>query len=221
MAKARKKISRKELKQPDEFLTVGRQVLAWVAQHRGLVIGACAGVLAVLAAAAGISLYRSAKLEQANAELAEATTVLRQGDLVDAARALREVAERWPGLLPGKLAAIAAAGAELRAGNAETAVLLYEKVLRNDGSLPDYARQEVLFGLGSAFLEVGRAKDAAQRLGEAAAIDGPYAPYALLAQAEALESLGRTEEADRIYDDLLKRFPDLPQRALIEGRKRA
>src|SRR5579884_3742438 len=159
----RVRISRKSLRQPDEFQTIAGSVLTWAEQHvRELLVAAgllvALGVVVVAAAR-----YRTSREAAAAAAFQGARALLEAGKLPEAEKAFAELRRDYGTTSFGRLAPLYQGHALARAGDHAGAATAYEEFLA--GAPPaDYLRQEALDALGHA-KEAGG--DAAGGLSEA------------------------------------------------------
>lgn len=209
------RIRRKDLKRPDEFLTLTSQALEWArTNQRTLVVAGIAAVLIVVGVTGFIALRR-ARQRDANADLARALGSYRETKPSDAAKQLSEVSQRWSSTAAGEFAALLAADAEVRAANPKAAIAGFESVLASP-DLPPYLRQQAMLGYGSALEQQGQAKEALSKYTEAAEADGPYKPQAMLAAARLHDQLGQHAEAVALYQKVQQDFPDVAKREGVE-----
>lgn len=210
------RLTHKQAKQPDEFITLSNQVLAWGRSHQQTVIWA--GIAAaVLVAALGITTaYRSAQRRDANADLARALAKVSSGDFVGATADLTAVAERWEGTAVGPLAGVMAANTALRAGDPDKAIATLGGL--ETASLPTFLQQQVLLAWGAALEAKQQWADAAAKYKDAAAIAGPYTGDAVVGEARAEEQAGDADKARALYRQAYEQFPDLPGRELLASK---
>lgn len=213
----RRRFRRKDLKRPDEFISHGWQFLTWAAENsRRLSWGLAAVAVVALLIAAAASI-RSARVRQANEDLGRALVEFRAGHYGPAATELAAVANRWKATAAGQLAALYAANADLKSDNIEAAIaLLQELVGRRDWA--PYLRQEALFDLGVALERKADSASAAARYQEAAAIDGPYAGPAVLAEARCRQSLGERDKVQALYQRYAHDFPDAAEAEVVAAK---
>src|SRR5579884_786164 len=182
----RVRISRKSLRQPDEFQTIAGSVLTWAEQHvRELLVAAgllvALGVVVVAAAR-----YRTSREAAAAAAFQGARALLEAGKLPEAEKAFAELR---------------------RAGDHAGAATAYEEFLA--GAPPaDYLRQEALDALGHAKEAGGDAAGALDAYTRAGALDGPFRSDALLGVGRLDEAAGRTADAQAVYRKLLAEAPN-------------
>jgi tetratricopeptide (TPR) repeat protein len=214
---ARRRFRRKDLKRPDEFVSRGRQVLEWSASNSRMLTWSIAGVAAVAVVVAGIGSVHSARIRQANEDLAHALVDFRAERYAQAATQLADVATRWQPTDAGRLAALYAANANLNADNIESATLLLQDVLKARPG-PLYIQQEALLDLGFALERKGDAAAAASRYSEAAALDGPYKATALFGEARCREQAGERDRARELYEQFAREFPEAPEKDIVAAK---
>lgn len=213
MAKTR--IRRKDLRKPDEFVNATRSALTWTTQHVQLAAGIGGALIVVLLVLALTSAFRSARMREANIELARAMGTLRASNLAAAKTELQGVAKRWESTPIAQLASVLAVNTEVRAGDADAAIAAIEPLVAPSNDLPPYLRQQLLATWGAALIAKGSWKEAAEKYAAAGQIDGPYTGDALLGEARAREKAGETDRAKELYRKLYEQFPDQPQREVI------
>jgi tetratricopeptide (TPR) repeat protein len=212
------KLSRRALREPDEFQAFTGQAFAWIQANQSAVVGGLSAIGAVLALVIGMGWYSSHQADTAAARLDAAQSLYRARKFADAATEFQAVAAAYPRTPAGHIAALYRAHALLQQPDAQGAVTAYTEYLA--GSPPtDYLRQEALTDLGRAQEAAGNASAALDAYRQAADIAGPFAAQAKLAQARLQEAAGNTTAATAIYTELAKSGdldPDTRQR--IAGR---
>jgi tetratricopeptide (TPR) repeat protein len=203
----RVRISRKSLRQPDEFQTIAGSVLTWAEQHvRELLVAAgllvALGVVVVAAAR-----YRTSREAAAAAAFQGARALLEAGKLPEAEKAFAELRRDYGTTSFGRLAPLYQGHALARAGDHAGAATAYEEFLA--GAPPaDYLRQEALDALGHAKEAGGDAAGALDAYTRAGALDGPFRSDALLGVGRLDEAAGRTADAQAVYRKLLAEAPN-------------
>jgi outer membrane protein assembly factor BamD (BamD/ComL family) len=213
----RTRFKRKDLKRPDEFVTHGFQVLNWLKQNVRLVSWAVGGAALAALLIAGFFSVRDARARQANDDLARALAELRDRHYAAAATQLADVANRWHSAQAGEIAGLYAANANLKADNIESAIVLLQEAL-NARDWPPYLHQQALLDLAFALEQKGDNETAAARYAEAAALDGPYTPMALLGEARVREQLGQKEPARALYERFAREFPQAPEAEVVAAK---
>lgn len=209
------RMSRKDLKQPDEFLTLSRQAVAWGREHQQVVIAAVVG-LAVLVAVLGLATaYRAAQRRDANADLAQALAKLSSSDFDGATTAFASVSDRWAGTTLAPVARLLAADSALRAGDVDGTLAVVETLQPVSSSLPPYLQQQLLVVWATALEAKQQWKDAAGKYKEASAIAGPYTGAAVVGEARSREQAGEADRSRELYRQAYEQFPELPGRELL------
>jgi len=213
----KKRLRRKDLKQPDEFQTFTRQTLEWAVEHPQVLTWTGIGIVLVLIAVGLTISFQNARGRDSNADLGRAMAILRGGDMAAATSELSQVARRWPSTPAGNMAAVLAINTELQRANYDSAILLIDEVL-DSANLPEYLRQELLFAWGYALQQKDTLDEAMGHYAAAADLDGPYKAPAMLAQARLLEQQGEVEQAHELYSSFTEKFPDLPDVDLVRSK---
>ena len=242
---AMKKLSKKELKQPDQFVgfwqLAGARVGRFAADNaKVLVISISA--LATLAvgtvvltyveegrgARASVALDRVQRIEAA--ELTASGTALTKNDAVPRFATEKERSEAALAALDEKLkpnrgplgpeAALVRGSLLLDLGRADEAQQVYEKTL--SGKLDDRLKFLAHEGLGYALEKKGKLSEAqatfAKLAGDAASLGGFYKDRARYHEARLVELQGNPTEAARIYHEVLDKNPTTSLREEISNR---
>lgn len=212
---AKARLRRKDIKRPDEFLTLTNRALQWAGEHQQWVIWGGAGLVAILVTVGIASAYRAARVRDANADLSRALTKLDSNDYAAAANELIDLSSRWQGTDVAPVAALLGANAAVRAGDADKAIAALSGLQEHAASLPSYLQQQLLVAWGAALEAKQQWLDAAAKYKDAAAVGGPYTGTAVLAEARSRERGGDSDRARELYRQAYDQFPDLPDRDLI------
>lgn len=212
------RLRRKDIKQPDEFITLTTQAATWAREHQTAAIGIGVGAVAILLTIGIATAYHGARVRDANADLARALTKLEANDFQAATTDLTEVSARWDGTAIAPLATLLAANAAVDAGNPDAAITELGKLQAQAASLPWYLQQQVLVAWGVALEAKHDWLDAAEKYKQAAALTGPYTGAAVLGEARTRELGGETDRARELYRQAYEQFPDLPQRDLVAAK---
>lgn len=211
-----RRIQRKDLKKPDDFVDVGARILGWVNDHRVTLGIALAGALVLLfGVMLVVHLRRSADVEAwrplldavpvralpAEASQANPLEMLGRQDpavWVDAQR-IRQVAESGEEEGPRLVAGLALAGELLAQGDGAAAEARYRAYLAADPRQDAAGRLVAQEGLGYALERQNKRTEAAQAFAAIAEIDqGAYKALALYHQGRLAALDGRADEARRL-----------------------
>ena len=214
---ARRRFRRKDLKRPDEFVSRGRELLTWAARNSRVLAWSAAAVAVVAVGILGFTSLRTARVRQANEDLSHALGEFRAEHYSQAATQLADVASRWGSTEAGQIATLYAANANLNADNFDSASVLLQDVLAGH-HWPPYLEQQALVDLGFALERKGDAATAAARYTEAAALEGPYKPAALLGAARCRESAGDKAQARELYERFTREFPEAADKDLVAAK---
>jgi tetratricopeptide (TPR) repeat protein len=204
------RLRRKDIKQPDEFITLTTQAAIWARGHQTAAIGIGVGAVAILLAIGIATAYHGARVRDANADLSRALTKLEANDF----QAATDRPDR--GLRPlGRdrdcpAATLLAANAAVDAGNPDAAIAELGKLQAQSGSLPWYLQQQTLVAWGVALEAKHEWLDAAEKYKQAAALTGPYTGAAVLGEARTRELGGETDRARELYRQAYEQFPRSP-----------
>lgn len=202
---ARRRIPRRELKKPDEFISTTGRVLRFLVEHRRKALYL---ILAIVAGVGGTFGYRYYERKQeAGAEIA-----LHQAlSLKDRADALREVVSRYEGRRAGEFARLYLAHELRNKGKFAEAAARYREVLERaqEGS---YERELARWGLAYSLEEQGELEEALFLYRALMEGDAVWLPReeAFLGAARIHENLGQRKKALKVYEALLKEYPFSP-----------
>jgi len=210
----RLKIRRKDLKQPDEFETLTGQVLAWVEDHRGIVVGIASALVALVLVMVVVGRVRASRNETAAVAFRSAHDQFEASKYAQAAEAFSDLARDYPSTPFGRLAGLYRGHALARQGDAAGAASAYADFLAATSS-DGYIRQEALTSLGRAREATSDTAGALDAYTQAAALEGPFRTDARLGTARMHEASGYAAEARAIYGELLTDTTDPDLRALL------
>jgi tetratricopeptide (TPR) repeat protein len=166
-----KGIRRKELKEPDEFLTLSKRFVDYAREHERKLTGAVLAVVGIGTLALGARWYRAWQFGKAEAAFGAARLELAAQRLPTAAEQFARVSADWPSSPYGKLALVYLGNCYAELGKDSEAREAYTKALANaDDPL---ARQIANYNLGILEAKAGDHAAAAKNLGAAAEAEGP------------------------------------------------
>jgi tetratricopeptide (TPR) repeat protein len=211
------RIRRKDLKQPDEFITITAKVLGWARSRQRTLAWVAAGLLGGLVALSTLMAIRQARTRDANADLAQALETYRAGASSEAANQLAALGSRWEGVPAASVARVMAASVELRNGNLDTALLQTQEALADTTAAP-YLRQQALMLRGAALEAKAQTAEALTTYDEATRVEGPYTAYALLSRARLLRAEAKEAESSRLVERVTSEFPEVAEREPVSVR---
>jgi tetratricopeptide (TPR) repeat protein len=209
----RHKISRKELKQPDEFQTVFETAALFFELHLTEVLLGAAALLVAVAIALSFFYYEAQRGRAASARFDQALSELQGGKYESAEKELSSLAADEPHRAVGRLANLYLANAYLaqkEPAKAREALLRYLA-----GADASVFRGAALDDLAVTYEELGDYKQAEATYRQASAIEGPEQARAELGMARMLQNQGKREEAVAVYRDFLAQHPYAPERTLV------
>ncbi len=204
------KLSRKELKQPDEFQSFFENARDFILENLNQVIMSVVIVLVAAAVALGTFAWERHRDALAAHQFYAAMTALGEKDYKQAEHGFTQLAEKQPGLEVGRLSRLYLGLAYLRQNDlkqARDALVAYvaqgHKQLFTNLALANLALVYERLG------EFGKAEHA---YSQAAATPGPEQTYAELGAARMLLKQGKKEQAVKAYQRFLTDYPFSPQR---------
>jgi tetratricopeptide (TPR) repeat protein len=209
----RHKISRKELKQPDEFQTVFETAALFFELHMTEVLLGAAALLVIVAIALSFFYYEAQRGHAASARFDQALSEIQGGKYDAGEKDLSSLAADEPHRAVGRLANLYLANAYLaqkEPAKAREALLRY--LAEDDASV---FRGAALDDLAVAYEELGDYKQAEATYRQASAIEGPEQARAELGMARMLQKQGKRGEAIAVYRDFLAQHPYAPEHTLV------
>lgn len=211
---AAKRISRKELKKPDELVTLTGRTIQWCIENKHLLLRGSAVLAVVILVAGAVFLYQEYQERQARLLYNDALDLETRAARGEGANAeasltkLEEVRRRYASTKVGPVALADLGNAYLKKGNFDEAISCYQ------GSLKGLDRQSSLYGLvletlGTAY-EAKGAWDGALETYERLAREGTpaYQTQAQLGLGRVYEAKGDRAKAMAHYEAYLKDNPD-------------
>jgi tetratricopeptide (TPR) repeat protein len=209
----RPKIRRKDLKQPDEFMTVAYTVEEFIAHHLNKVIGGA--VAAVVLAVALFLIYQHvvSVRQQAAQQFYDGFSALNSKDYAGAEQKLKAVIADHPSSDAARLARFYLGLAYFNSGDMAHARQSLEEYAQSAG--PPSLRGLALMDLGIVYEQTGQYDKAAQTYRRVAAMNDPQSNDASVGVARVLQLEGKRDAAISAYQDFLKVNPYAPQRDTV------
>jgi TolA-binding protein len=213
MATTRPKIRRKDLKQPDEFMTAAFTVESFVEHHLQKVIVGIVAIVLVALAAFLIYSHQVSVHEQAAEEFYQGFTALQAKDYKGAEQKFNALISGHPSSEPAGLARFYLGVAYLNTGDLPRAQREFERFTQS--AAPQSIRELALLDLGVVYEQMKQYAKAAAAYRDAANLKGPASNDARLAAARVLQLDGKRAAAIAAYQDFLKDNPYAPQRDTV------
>jgi predicted negative regulator of RcsB-dependent stress response len=211
------KIRRKDLRQPDEFITLSRRVAAYAEENRTTVLLVVGAIVTVLLAVVAYGAARASREAGAARAYGQAHVLLADHKYAEAATAFQQVAESYGSTTYGRLAQLQQANALLLGDRPAEAAQAYQAFL-DAGAPTDYLRQLALTRLGQAQEKNGKPAEAQAAFAVASDLGGPFGDEALLGQAGLAEQAADSTRARALYEQFLEKYPTSNLRAIVTSR---
>jgi len=211
-----KKLHRKELRQPDEFISLSGRVVAW-ARNNALAVQIAAGtIVALVLVVGGVRWYVQSRDANAARQFYGASELFKREQWEPAQKDFAAVAASYGSTPYGSLAKLYAGRAALNANKpAEAVPFLTEFV----ASAPSVGFEQIgRVSLARALEATSNTKGARDEFGRAIALDGPLGPDATIALARIEEADGTKEKAVELYQKYLADQPEGAAAALARMR---
>ena len=213
MARTEQRLTRKDLRQPDEFQTLTRQGITFVEDNRTAVMVALASVIVLLLAIVAYRMISQSRESSASTAYTEARQLLTDKKYGEAATKFDDVATRYSGTSYGPLALLERGNALLLADQPADAITVYERFIQSAPA--DYLRQLGHTRIGYAQEKLGKPAEAQKSFATAAAEPGPFAAEALFGAARNAEVAGDGGKAKDLYTQLLEAHPTTEFRDVV------
>ena len=201
------KVSRKALREPDEFQTLTAQAADWVRDNQSLVISVVAGAVAIGAVIVALNWNSQRQANAAAIQLQTAQGLFVAKSYAQAAAEFAAVTSAYPRTPAGRIASLYRAHALAEQPDPTAAATAYAEYLASSPAT-DYLRQEALVGLAHAKEATNDLDGARDAYRQATEIAGPFRTPSQLGLARLEDAAGHTEQARTLYAEALK-APDL------------
>lgn len=205
MAAARKRILRKDIRQPDRFMVLLGQCLDFVKAYRNQLIASAAAVVVVAGTVFGWQYYRGYQRDLAAREYNKGLQEFQEGRYDDALKSFQGLQDR--GEAPyDRMAGLYVANSYIALDQPEKAVETLGGA--GPGGQDGFLDQVALVTLGLAQEMKGSCEESIQSLNRALDHQGPLRQEAMLGKARCNARLGKTRDAVEGYKAYLKEFPE-------------
>jgi tetratricopeptide (TPR) repeat protein len=214
---AKRKIRRKELKKPDEFITFSSRIITWCQENIRIVLRVLAGLAVLILITGAVFLFKASRETKARGLYEEALSLYQVESSGNAGAVnystatakLEEVKQRYHSTTVATNALIDLGNIYFQEGDYEKAISCYTDFLqRTDLSHPLY--DQALESLGQTYEAKGSWQEAVEVYQRLASKGGPvYQAQAELYLGRVYEAIGDKQKAMTHYDNYLNESPAL------------
>jgi hypothetical protein len=197
MSTAPRRITRKEIRQPDRFMTLLREAVGFFATHRASVIAAAAILAVIVAAVLGWDLYHDRQNRLAAEEYARAVDLYHGGKYKEALEALKRL-EIYRSSFYSRLGLLYTANTQAALEDNAKAADALQQLIAKEQKEP-ILRQTAYVSLAYTQEQSGQCKEAVGSFSEAEKITGPMKADATLGKARCSALTGNFKEALASY----------------------
>ncbi len=215
-ARAAKRPSHKELKQPDEFVSATGKVVDWARENPNTVKYGAAGLVAVLLVIILVSWWDSSRNASANQQFYSAIELYKAEQWAEAYDGFVALSDDLGGTDYGRLATLYAGRAALQLDKADEAIKYYREFLA--GAPTVTLQQLARLNLARALTKKGDTAAARSELDMALGLAGPAKPEVTLELAQVEEAAGAKDRALELYGTYLEDNPQGPAKELARAR---
>lgn len=218
MAQSPKRVTRKDLRRPDQFVTLTGEVFDFLRAHRRGSMIAVGTILAAFLLYGAWDLYRSRQLRLAAQSYAQALALFEEQKYREAVGAFEQLSKSAPGAYKS-LSLLYLGNSHIALGAPQRAVPHLQRLTERSSSR-DYIRQLGLLSLGYAFEKSGDFTAASKSFAAAETAGGPFTEESLLGKARASAQAGDRRTALEAYKKYLLTFAGSDRSAEISLRVR-
>lgn len=216
MSARAKRISQKDLKQPDEFVSATGRIVEWGRENPDTVKYVAIGLVALLVVISAVSWWFQSRNASANRQFYAASELYKAKQWSEAYNGFVELSENLGATDYGHLATLYAARAAMQLDKPDDAIKYYGQYL--GGPTTTALEQLARLNLGRALAQTGKDADAKGEFEKALALDGPAKPEVTLELAQVEESSGAKDRALELYGTYLEDNPRGPAKDLARLR---
>lgn len=208
MATASRRITRKQLRQPDRFQVASESAVEYFQTHKTLVFAAVAAAVVIIAIIWGWQIFKARQDVAASHEFTKALALYQSEKYREAIAAFESVKTfRWSRY--AVLAHLYLANSYLATKEIDKAISAAQRSLTATRPNSLY-RQIALFTLASAEEQKNQCQAAIEHYSNAQSIAGALQSSAALGKARCAEQMGDTQTAIATYKEYLKDNPGSP-----------
>lgn len=209
----RPKITRKELKQPDEFMTAAFTVEDFVAHHLDKVLTGAIAILVLAGVLFLIYQHVNTVRREAAEQFYDAFSALNAKDYKGAEQKFDDLIAKHPSSSAASMARFYLGIAYFNAGDLDRARHALEQYTQTEA--PRSLHELALMDLGVIYEQARDYDKAVKAYNRAAALNGPQSNDARVSAARVLLLEGKRDAAISAYQDFLKTNPYAPQRETV------
>lgn len=206
MRTASRRITRKDIRRPDQFVTLVRRFISVSATHRPALTASVAVVVGILVLLLGWDFYRSRQNRLASEEYARAVDLYHAAKYKEALEALNRL-EIYRSSFYSRLGLLYSANTQAALQDTTRAVETLQRLLAKEQKEP-MVRQAAYASLAYSQEQRGQFQEAAASFAEAEKIPGPLKTDATLGRARSSRLAGNFKEALASYRKFLSDNPD-------------
>ncbi|MBI2360089.1 MAG: tetratricopeptide repeat protein [Deltaproteobacteria bacterium] len=218
MAQSSKRITRKDLRRPDQFVTFTGQLLDSVRHHRKASLIALAALAGAFLLYGAWDLYESRRNRLAAQQYSRALGLFHEQKYRAALEPFTSLSNSAPSTYR-RLALLYLGNTYAALGEPKNAVPAFERLARR-APKPDYIHQLALLSLAQAHESAGNPKDAAKSYTAAQQVPGPFKQEAILGEGRTNAAAGNLNAALQAYRNYATSFPAAERRSEVSLRIR-
>ncbi len=202
-----KRITRKDIRQPDQFVTVSRKIYHFVfEEYRTQSTAAAVSLLVIVLGVWGWSVHTATQKKLAADSYGQAIALYRGGRYAEALKAFGQVAQGFPSTVYGRLSELYQADTYIALDQPAPAASVLQTLLNRERD--PVIRQLALVTLATSQESQSQWKEAAKNFADAEKLQGPVKDEALLGKARSSLNAGDLKEALASYRQYASSYPD-------------
>ena len=205
MIRSSKRITRKDIRRPDQFVSLSNRFFHYLRKHKKPVAASAALVAALLLALWIWDLYRVRQNRLAAEEYSKAVALYHGGKYREALEALGRVSI-YRSTIYSRLGLLYQANSYMGLKEKDKALLALEELIQRERK-DTFIRQLALLTLAYAKEDQGKCEEAVRSFEEATKIPGPFSEEALLGKARCSIQTQNLKEALSSYRQYLTNYP--------------
>lgn len=205
MIRSPKRVTRKDIRRPDQFVTLTGKIFTFLRQHRTESLASLALIIALASALLAWDFYQTRQNRLASQEYSKAIALYHEGKYREALEALARVSV-YRSTIYSRLGLLYQAKSYVALKEDDKALGALQELLQRERKDP-FLRQLALMTMAHIQEGAGKCADAAPHLAEAEKIDGPFKEEALLGKARCKLQNNDLKEALSSYRQYLNNYP--------------